>query len=144
MNLVTGVENHPGALRQAGEHFGFEVVALANLRALEPRPATRHGEHGPILPFAEERSDRNLGHVPLFLNHDPGFDAIGVAECAPPDGRVGENKNHVDALFLDAERGDFQETRRLDDAYTAGQRRVAAPEFEVRRVAEFEQARAAL
>src|SRR5688572_3328817 len=136
---VTPGERHPGAnrvawinddliaFRETAQHFRFEAAALPDCHHLELSGVVDHLVDRPLGPLSEEAARRHLEHVILRPDDDARLDSIAVAEPLADLAGLFEIDQDVHPLFLDAERGDFRESRRLYPADPAAERLVPAP-----------------
>ena len=83
-----------------------------------------------VLPSRNKRAGGHLQDIVAVPDGDAYLDAVAVAEETGIGGRLDEVGEDDDALFLDAEGGDFGEGGGLDAADAALQRGLAAPLFD--------------
>ena len=94
-------------------------------------PLMRHAiadhENGPASVATEERALRHKERVVDFFGHDRRVDAESVTKRRPPIMWRDEIDHDPDALFLDAESGDFREGARLDETHSSVESLGSAP-----------------
>jgi hypothetical protein len=104
--------DHALAFPQPVKDFDLEIGAMARFNLSPLRNAVLDDERVPSLTGTEQGVQWRLQRFVRFPDDDPRLHAIAVTQwhVAP-----NEIRDHVDALLLDAERGDFREGRRFDN-----------------------------
>src|SRR6266545_3189180 len=116
--------DHALTFPQPVKDFDLEIGAMARFNLSPLRNAVLDDERVPALTGTEQRVQWRLQRFVRFPDDYPRLHAIAVSQRRV---RLNEIRDHVDALLLDAERGDFREGRRFDKADASLQRLLAAP-----------------
>jgi hypothetical protein len=105
--------DHALTFPQPVKDFDLEIGVMARFNLPPLRNAVLDDERVSALTGTEQRVQWRLQRFVRFPDDYPRLHAIAVSQR-----RVGPNeiRDHVDALLLDAERGDFREGRRFDKA----------------------------
>ncbi|MFM1942997.1 MAG: hypothetical protein RI897_1979 [Verrucomicrobiota bacterium] len=130
-DAFAGVEDDRIAWGESGGDFGFFAVGVSGFDGAEGGAAVFDGEDGPLLAAAEEGAGGDFENVVGFPGDDTGFDAEVIADAGAVLGRGEDIDDDVDALFFDAEGGDFGKGGGFDVAELALEGGAAAPAFEV-------------
>src|SRR5210317_1121892 len=118
--------DHPVTALEPVDDLGDDAVALPGLYMLRSRASAVVDEYRPVLAVPEERGQWHGKDVARFRQHHPRLDLVAMPETLPA--LVGrEIDNHVDALLLDAERGNLQEAKWLDEPNSPFEQSVATP-----------------
>ena len=117
---------HPLARRDAVPDLREHTVLLPDLDVAQHRPAVFPGKQRPVLAIPKQGCQRDGEHAVSLPQHNAGLNLVAVAEPLPAV-LAREIDDHVDALLLDAERGNLQEAERLDETHVSFERFLAAP-----------------
>ena len=109
---------------QSAEDLRATCRLLADLHRPHGRSVAGDHVHGPVLPVPEQRTDRHDHGAGLFPDDDACLDAVAVAQPGGPSWSIDD---HVDPLFLDTQRGQSGERRRLDVPHVSSELLAVSP-----------------